>query len=137
MKKLLTSRGGHLTSLVGALIVAFGGLVPPWQRFELAGVSARGIEVPLVAQIVLILAGLVVIAAVLGWVTGLRRTAVVTASGSVFLTGWVAAAHVGRAAGLPLMPLETIVMGSGWYVALVGAVVATTGSVYALLGDRP
>jgi|GEM_PF-3460479 len=123
--------------MLGAAFVAFAGLVPPWQRFELAAVSARGYEVPLVAQIVLALAALVVIGAALGLATRYRRRfGLATLSGSLFMTGWVAASHVERAAGLPVMPHETIAMGPGWYLALAGAVVAALGGVLAVVGDR-
>lgn len=106
-----------------------------WQRFELAGVGAHGYEVPLVAQIVLVLAGIVAAAAALGVLTRFRRRfGLVTLSGSLFLLGWVVAAHVSRAAGLPLMRDETIAMGPGWYLAAAGAAVAVVGAAIALFG---
>ncbi|PKN57840.1 MAG: hypothetical protein CVU56_09015 [Deltaproteobacteria bacterium HGW-Deltaproteobacteria-14] len=130
-----SSRAGHLATLVGALAVGLGGIALEWQRFELAGVGARGYEVPLVAQIVLVLAALVFVAAALGIATRFRRRfGLVTLSGSLFLLGWVAAAHVSRAAGLPVMPDETITMGPGWYLAVGGAAVAAVGAVVALSG---
>jgi len=132
-----SSRTGHVATLVGTVAVVFAGLALEWQRFELAGIGARGYEVPVVAQIVLVLAGIVAVGAALGIVTRYRRRAAgVTLSGSLFLVGWVAAAHVERAVGLPVMPFETVAMGPGYGVAVAGSALALVGAVLALVADR-
>jgi len=130
-------RRGHVTTLIGTLLVLLGGTALPWQRFELAGVSARGFEVPLVAQIVLALAGLIAAAAALGLGAPRSRLApVTTLTGAIFLLGWVSAAHVTRASGLPLMPGEVVTMGAGYVVAVAGSVLTFLGALAAALQRR-
>ena len=129
------ARSAHGFTLLGAAIVVFGATSLEWQRFELAGVGAYGYEVPLVAQGVLALAVVIGAAALLGLARPRRATAV-TAPGALFLAGWVAAAHLERAPGLPLMSGELVTLGPGFTAAALGATLCLVGAVAALVLRR-
>lgn len=127
---------GHTITLVGALTALFGGLALDWQTFSIAGLDARAFEVPLAGQLALGLALVVAVAAALGLLSERPRRALgVTLTGGVSLLGWVLVAQVARDGGLALMPGETITVGPGATVALIGAALAFLGALVALASE--
>ncbi len=122
-------RIGHILALVGAALVLVGGSALDWQTFELAGITAKGFEVPLAGQVVLGLAALCAVFAVLGLVIKRKRNQFATGAlvSGVFLIGWLIYAHVSRHTTFDLMAYETVTMGFGYTLAVWGSALIFLG----------
>jgi len=122
-------RVGHIIALVGAVLVLLGGTVLDWQHFELADVTAKGLEVPLAGQAILALAGLAIVTSVLGVGLARRRyqLAGATLVAALFSFGWLVYAHMGKLDVFTLMPFETIEMLNGYQLAVWGALLMFVG----------
>ncbi|TNF29596.1 MAG: hypothetical protein EP329_15390, partial [Deltaproteobacteria bacterium] len=129
-------RIGHVIALMGALLALVGGTLLDWQRFELADVTARGYEVALAGQAVLLLAASVLVASVLGLVTR-RRYGFAGASlvSALFAFGWLVAGNVGRLDAFAVVPFERIDMLGGYTLASWGALLMFFGPLVVLASE--
>lgn len=129
-------RVGHIIALAGAILVLLGGALLDWQTFELAGVTAKGLEVPLAGQAVLLLAAFGVVASLGGLLTRKRyQFAGGTLIASIFLFGWLVYAHMGKLDAFQLMEYETIVMEGGYSLAVWGALLMFVGPLVVLASE--
>ncbi|PIE66008.1 MAG: hypothetical protein CSA24_01125 [Deltaproteobacteria bacterium] len=121
-------RVGHIIALAGAVLAIIGGALLDWQVFELAQVTAKGMEVPLAGQVVLGLAALVVLVSLLGVVSKKRyQLAGVTLVAALFMFGWLIYAQVGALGAFDVMPFETVEMLPGYSLAVWGSALMFLG----------
>jgi hypothetical protein len=121
---------GLWLAVIGGLLSALAVSALPWQSFEVAQVSARGLELGLIGVVVLALA--LAEGGVAGWglVSGRRRPASAWATGlALALVGLLAIARAEAALGLELMAHESIAHGAGSALALIAAGVAFAGGL--------
>ncbi|TNF37984.1 MAG: hypothetical protein EP329_01655 [Deltaproteobacteria bacterium] len=129
-------RVGHIIALVGAILALVGGTALDWQHFELADVTAKGFEVPLAGQAVLVLAALAALASLLGLVTRRRyQFAGVSLVAALFSFGWLVFAHMGKLDAFQLMPFESIEMLNGYSLAVWGALLTFIGPLVVLASE--
>ncbi len=127
---------GHILALIGAALALVGGTVLPWQYFQLADVYALGYQVPPAGQIVLGLAGLIVLTSLLGLVTRKRKQfATATLIVSVFTIGWTIWAHISRASIFELQLFEVVEMQLGYTLAAWGAFLMFFGPLVVLASE--
>lgn len=129
-------RVGHVIALVGALLALLGGTVLEWQHFELAGVTARGFEVPLAGQAILVLAALVLVTSVAGLATR-RRYPLAGASlvAALFAFAWLVYGNVGKVDAFGIVPFESIEMLGGYTLAAWGALFMFVGPLVVLASE--
>ena len=121
-------RVGHIIALVGAVLVLLGGAVLDWQHFELADITAKGIDVPMAGQAVVLLGALGVLFSIAGVVTRKRyQLAGATLVATLFAFGWLVFAHMAKLDAFTLMPYETIEMLGGYQLAVWGAMLMFVG----------
>jgi len=129
-------RVGHAIALLGALLAIIGGTVMDWQHFELADVTARGFEVALAGQAVLLLAAFTLLTSALGLATR-RRYGFAGASlvSALFAFGWLVAGNVGKLDAFAIVPFESVEMLGGYTLAVWGAMFMFVGPLVVLASE--
>ncbi len=113
---------GLWLAVVGGVLSLLAVSALPWQTFEVAQVTARGLELGGFGLLMLALALGAAAVAAWGLVSGRRRPAAAWGVGlGTALVGMLVIARAEAAMGLELMAHESIASGVGWVVALVAA----------------
>lgn len=120
---------GHSITIIGALLYLAGAILLPWQHFELADISASGIEVHWAGLLFAALSGVVALSSVWGLLTGHRAIAArINIAAGVLLLGWIVTAGAVKTWGLHMMQLEAVGMDIGFVLAIWGMVLVLGGS---------
>lgn len=116
--------------LLGGVLSQLALSVIPWQTFELAEISARALELGLFGGVMLALMVALSASAIWGLVSGRRTPASAWALGlSALGLGGLVFARSCPEMGLELMPSESIAIGGGWVLALLGTGLALGGAL--------
>ncbi len=131
-------RMGHLMALVGSVCVTLAVALFTWQSFLLAEVNVVGLGVWPAGGVVglhaLVIVGLSV------WALREQRRATGIARATMFaatsMLGWLMFAYVARHDAAVLMDHETVTMGAGYTLSLVGALACGLGPLV-VFASRP
>jgi len=128
-------RKGLATSLVGAVVYLTAASLLPWQRFELARLDTTSLALGPLAWLAFALVAAILAVSTHALATHrLVRGARVVLGASLVLAVGLVALHAERDAGLRIMRHETIVMGAGFFAALVGLATMFAGAAAAIIG---
>lgn len=126
-------RTGHILTLFGAILYVVAGLILPWQTFELAGVTAKSVDLSLVAQLAVIFAGAAAALSVFALLTGKRAvTARINVLLAFLLFGWLIYAKAASDFGLTLLEYEEISLELGFMLAVWAASFVLLGAMLTL-----
>lgn len=128
---------GHSISIIGAVLYLVAAILLPWQHFDLAGITATGIEVHWLGLVFAALAGLVAVSSAWGMLTGHRALAMrINGIAGLFLLVWLLVAAGAKRWGLHMMQLEDVGMDMGYILAIWG-VVLMVGGVCVVFASMP
>lgn len=129
-------RIGHIIAFLGAVLALVGVVALPWESFELARVTATGIEIPFAGQAVAVFGAVMLISSVLGLATRRRyQFAGTTLVASLLALGFIVYCYMTKGDAFAVMPGEVITMQVGYTLAIWGSVIGFAGSLVVLASE--